>query len=426
MSSNESVGNGRTIAVLGGGAAGLSFAREVESVGHHAIVLEVSGTVGGPCATEVIDGRFYDICGRICGNGYRRVGALIRDYGLTTEPSPVFKYNRGSKSAVRMAVVGEQHALLARYAEFQRYEFPRIGEPGLHHSGALSMSARDWLAERGLDGLFETVGACFTAGGFGALDDALPALYFAKVAAYYFTSSPGPFGHRAPFTVTGGFWQLWDRMAADLSDVRCGVEVLSVDRSGPCIRIHTSAGSVTADDLVITIPVDQALPLLDASEDEREIAARVRRLDYCTTMCRVSGLPRPGTFIIGEPLQNPVPPGQLVAWRSQYADTDWTVCYSYGSKSLGPAESVELLRNEIERIGGRLLEVRNHRHWSRMPHFSGSDIADGIYERIEKNQGRQNTYLVGSLPSFELNECNVSYAQWVAKRFFGAATERRE
>ncbi|MDC0770736.1 flavin monoamine oxidase family protein [Streptomyces sp. HD] len=412
----------RTICVLGAGAAGLVFAREVERSGHRAIVLEASSTVGGPCTSEVIDGRAHDLCGRLCGNGYRQIGALIGEFGLTTQPaSQAFLFHPDSRSVSRVAAVefGAHRELLATYLELRRRQVPRIDEPGLAHSDALSVPARTWLAEHGLEPLLDSLGACFTAAGFGDVDDDLPALYFAKTTAYFFNGrKTHVLGHNGPFTVVGGFHQLWDRLAAQLSDVRCGVEVTSIARSGPHVTVHTTAGTVTADALVLTIPWDAALPLLaDATDDERDIARRIRRIDYYTTLCRISGAPTSGMYILTND-RRATHPGRLVALHNQHADTDWYVCYSYGGGELTAESALEQLHTEVEKIGGRIREVRLQRRWSRMPHFSGAAIADGVYRRIEANQGKHRTYVIGSLPAFELNECNVSYAQDAARRFF--------
>src|SRR5205085_5367277 len=42
-----------------------------------------------------------------------------------------------------------------------------------------------------------------------------------------------------------------------------------------------------------------------------------------------------------------------------------------------------------------------------------------VYERIEHQQGRLQTYHVGSLPAYELVECNVAYARELVRQHFG-------
>ena len=169
----------------------------------------------------------------------------------------------------------------------------------------------------------------------------LPALYFVKYAEMtgLLSSKPSLLGHAGAFTMAGGFRSLWQRVADRLPDVRCGVRIDRIDRTGGRVRVHTAQGLVEADDLVLTVPISQLLPVLDATEAERDIAGRVRTVDYQTTICAISGLPRSAFYLVRQatdPARDPARDGHCVSFHHRYPDRDVYACYSYGPSHDSP------------------------------------------------------------------------------------------
>ncbi|MEV5542361.1 FAD-dependent oxidoreductase [Saccharopolyspora shandongensis] len=83
-----------------------------------------------------------------------------------------------------------------------------------------------------------------------------------------------------------------------------------------------------------------------AAADERDIAARIRTIDYYTVLCRISGLPRGGMYLVRSEGEAP-PPGHCVAYRNRYSDTNVYTCYSYGAQGLETADIVRQLRDDV-------------------------------------------------------------------------------
>ncbi|GAA3438562.1 alpha/beta fold hydrolase [Kutzneria kofuensis] len=358
---------------MGAGVSGLTVARELERLGHAVTVLEAAGHVGGKCASVTLDGHVFDVGGHVCTGMYKRLRELLTELGLSTEDiTPVTRQPFLSQE-------GRQ-----RYKELRAERFPDIATAGLAHSArALAMPAREWLTE--LPEFEDAFGLGYTSSGYGRLRGDLPALYLVKYA-----EMTGLLCDRLtrPFTVAGGFGQVWDRVAASLKDVRCGVTISAIRRHGNRVLVTVGAETLQFDDLVLTVPLDQLLPVLDAREDERDIASRIRYHDYRTTFCTAPHQPRLAFTLYGD-----------VSFHHRYPDSEVCACYSYG-----PAD---------------VAEVFEERRWKYMPRFGCADLADGIYDRIEELQGRHRTYHVGSLPAFELVECNLDYAQEFVARHFG-------
>ncbi|MET9631055.1 cytochrome P450 [Lentzea sp. NPDC006480] len=394
----------KTVIVIGAGVSGLTTARALEKAGHRAIVLERGGEVGGKCASVDIDGHAFDLGGHVCTTKYQRLAALATELGLDTEPTTphrVFDARAGRSRP--------QSSAFFTYENFQRYthlrdtQFPRLGEPGLAHSAkALSAPARQWLESHGLEAMAESFGAGYTAAGYGSLDE-IPALYFLKYAEMtgLLSSARDLLGHAGSFTIKGGFGTLWRRVAQDL-DVRLGVKIEQISRGAGHVRVKAGEW-IDADALVLTVPIDQ-VPALDATPEEREIAAKVRYLDYRTMMCAAEGLPREAFSLVTQP-------AKVVSFHHRYEDSDVYACYAYGADD-------DVFDRDVKALGGEIRAPYLRKDWKFLPHFGSEDLSDGVLDRIEVMQGELNTFHIGSLPAFELVECTIAYAEDLVQRHF--------
>ncbi|SDP33290.1 Phosphopantetheine attachment site [Streptomyces sp. cf386] len=406
--------------MVGAGPSGLTVARALERAGHRVTVLEARDTVAGKCESVEIDGHAYDLGGHICTNQYERVAELAAELGVATEPTTPYRLLDTERATTTPQDTSFfRKDTFRRYQELRAREFPRIGEPGLAHSAkALAAPMREWLAEHGLEAMADSFGTGFTAAGYGYLDDDVPALYFVKYAEMtgLLGNKPELLGHPGAFTVRGGFATLWRRAAEELRDLRLGACVESVERHPGGVRVRTATESIEADDLVLTVSVDRALPFLDATGEERALAARIRDRAYHTTVATASGLPDAAFHFLKQHNDSRTATGHCVAYHHRYEDSDIRTFYSYGR----PDDVAALLRADIETLGGRLEEVHLRREWAFMPHFGTDDLRDGALDRLEAMQGHHHTHYAGGLPSFELVECVVAQAQELARRHFGA------
>ncbi|MGW3141575.1 protoporphyrinogen/coproporphyrinogen oxidase [Streptomyces sp. NPDC001139] len=408
----------RSVVVVGAGPSGLATARELERAGHRVTVLEEQDTVAGKCCSVTVDGLAYDLGGHICTSRYERTARLVTELGLETERTSryrVLDVEAGTASRQTMAFLRDE--AFGRYRALREREFPRIAEPGLAHSArALAAPVGEWIAAHGLEPMAESFGTGYTAAGYGYLDDDVPALYFVKYAEMTGLLSPLPelLGHAGAFTVAGGFGGLWQRVAEELKDVRCGVRVRSMERHADGVRVDTDSGCVDADELVLAVPLDRILPVLDACEDERDLASRVRSQAYHTTVASAPGLPQDAFYFLDGHTASRSATGHCVSYHHRYPGSEVRTFYSYGR----PEDVAARLRDDVARLGGRLARVHGRHAWAFMPHFGSADLADGALDRLDALQGRNRTFHVGGLPAFELIECAVAHAQDLARRHF--------
>jgi thioesterase domain-containing protein/acyl carrier protein len=414
----------RQVCVLGSGAAGLGAAWALERAGHRAIVLETLDDVGGRAWGEPAEhaGRSYDLGGQRNPPQSHRLGHLAAELGVATEAAPPAR-TLDAGNGERPGHPGSLRRAIAAYVPLRQHEFPRIGEAGLTHSAyALAQPVSQWLAERELSTVATVVGPSHTTTGHGRLDGDLPAIYFAKYieTTGILSTQPPALGHPHGFLVAGGVQRLWDRLAAKLSDVRCGVQIRHIARAADGVTVYTDTGTLEADDLVVALSFNQALSFLDASDEERDIAARVRYVDFCAALCTISGLPADIADAI-MPAAAIAPPGQCVGLQRLSPDQDMFTCYCYGADGMSTDDILAALHASIDSFGSRLERVHVVRRRRRMPHFGSDDIRNGIYERIEVQQGQQHTYIAGALPAFTLVESSLAYSQELVNRFFGGS-----
>lgn len=406
----------RTVAVLGAGASGLAAARELTRAGHRAIVLEARHGVAGQCASVEIDGRAHDLGGHGYSPAHHRLAALIAELGLRTAdtgPPTVFDPGTGRAGPREPEPLCER--VLARYRRIRAERFPRIAEPGLAHSArALAAPARHWLAEHRLTGLAEVFGAGYTAAGYGHLDLDLPALYLIKYAELTGLAE----GAERTRTIEGGFGALWQRVADELPEVRRGVRVERISRGAGGVRLLVDGSPLLVDDLVITVPLDEVLPVLDATEAERALAGRIRHLDLYTTLGSISGLPGGAHTLIRPHLRSSASRGRCVSYHRGHPDRDVLACHAYGREDLDGPAVADLLRADVTGWGGRLHRLHLQRRWRFMPHFAAADLAAGALEDLEARQGQRHTYHLGALPAFGLVECVLGHAQELIRRHF--------
>ncbi|GAB2968119.1 thioesterase domain-containing protein [Saccharothrix stipae] len=417
----------RTVCVVGAGPTGLTLARELHRTGHHPIVLEAADTPGGKCASIDVDGRGYDLGGHICTPRYTALAQLASHLGIPTEQAtPTLVHDPVTRTwappDLSPLTRSDGHR---RYAALRAARFPDIASPGLAHSArALAAPVDQWLADNRLQPLAAALGTGYTSAGYGQLRSDLPALYFVKYAELTGLVSDHPelMATAGAFTIAGGFGRLWQRIADTLPDIRLTTRIHRVERGGQGVRITTAAGVVEADDLVLTVPLGRLLPVLDATSEEREIAAKVRHIDYRTLVFTAEDLPRSGFYLLPERTGSSSAVGHCASFHHRHHDRDVYTGYVYGSPDHSEEKTAELLGEQTEQLGGRVRSVTLQRRWEFMPHFGSDDLREGVLDRLEDMQGRRRTYHAGSLPAFELIECTVAYAQDLARRFFPAPT----
>ncbi|KAG6557173.1 hypothetical protein Mapa_001100 [Marchantia paleacea] len=428
------------IAVVGGGPSGLAAALALTRLGFENVtVLERDSAVGGMCASAVIEGRAYDLGGQVLArDSSPTMRTLMKEMGIEMEDMShhrLAEINCKDGSYEDLKVAADYMSIMSITLKLQN-EAAATGRLGVHAlSDLASQPADEFLRARGFpNGVPTAVANGFTASGYGYPSE-VPYAYLQEFAR---TSMLGKI-----WRVKGGYGSFWEKVAASLQDVRCGVQVESVDRRADkvCLSVRNVNNSAVSDlefdKLIMTgssflfsskRDVDEGgtspSGILDYTGEERKLFSRVQTVEYYTTVLKISGLDLPVGFYYPKVYKDdPKTIGHPVAIQRFFADSDIYLLWSYSNAEVDQHKMMQFLYEDVRGMGGRVDELILQRKWRYFPRVSSRDMADGFYDKMSEMQGQNNTYYLGALLAFELTERNVSYAFDLVKKHFGTTKE---
>ncbi|MBS2025315.1 MAG: FAD-dependent oxidoreductase [Deltaproteobacteria bacterium] len=393
----------RTIAVLGGGVSGLTFAATLrERGGPRAVVFEREARVGGKSCTIEIDGRPHDM-GATMGVpiDYRRVLDFSRAAGIELDRFPEERHwclERGEPVSLnKKRELPKVLAQAARYMWLHATKWRGVNGTGLHHAQSELHTTWSELVKRdGLEAVSDRTLVYRAGYGYG-FDDEVPAVMYANLFR------PQTFlglTFRPSFVWRGGTQRIWETLAKDL-DVRTSTPIERIERDADGVTVHSNAGKERFDELVITTNPSDALPLLDARDDERRWFTQVRTWPYATFACAVPGLDegRTGVGYINANMRKDRE-GHPMAWVKRHADHDVAIFHLFAPPHLSDDQIAERIAGDVKRLGGRLDKVHVARRWKFFPHFTSAFMQSGGLQEVERWQGTQRTWLIGEVLSF--------------------------
>jgi thioester reductase-like protein len=416
----------KRVCVIGGGISGVTAAYELTRLGHHVTLVEKAPVVGGKCESIDVDGHWFDLGGNTMSVRYVATKALMQELGMEFEPttaSSLYSMERRSALQPDDSIYRREH--FDRYHDLRRALFPEIMEPGFVHQGSrLADPISRWARRNRMEALVRSFGTQYTAFGYGyANDSEMPAMYFVKIAeimGYLML------GNMVTSNVVGSTHDFLLRMADRVAEVRTSADVQRVVRGADEVLVDLRAPggdeSLSFDDIVLALPLEQSLAFLDATPEEADLFGRIRYLDYYTVVATIRGLPRDALYFVQEHCADPTRIGHVLAFHHRYEESDVYGVWSYGNDRMGPDDIVRFMEEDVDRMGGVVEQVHTVRLWKYMPHVAPDDLDDGFFERFEALQGANRTHYVGTLFNFELMEGATSYAWEVVRTHFRPAS----
>ncbi len=410
---------GARICVIGAGPSGLSVASELRARGYaNVVVLEASERVGGKSYTVDIAGRPHDL-GATMGVPYMyddvvRLGEASSARATAFPPQVQYDLTTGTKRAPRT-----------------------FSETAAFYAGALQYIATNMRFRAKSDGnlevphedLAEPFGIVAERYGFSAVGSALDT-YLTGYGYGFPASTPAVFGFRmlGPKAIVGAasgellMWEngttpIWEGVAKDL-DVRLNTPVLGIDRSGVRPMVETATGKTAYDRVVVACDPSQAVSVLDASSEERQVFSLIKHMPYSTFACRVRGLAE-GRAEVGYLRENMLEDraGHPMAWIKRYADDDVFVFHLFAPEALSDDAVMAKIREDMGKLGATKVELVEARRWKFFPHVDGDAMrCDRFFERARNLQGERGTFYANEALSMSTMADVNAFAKRIAEQ----------
>jgi len=393
------------VCVIGGGFAGISLARLLTDHGLSCTVLERSARLGGKSRTIHVDGVPVELGTCYMSFDYRSVQRFAKRFGSQTrrlrkgmcelryeDGTPVLRTARDvvRKSPIALRFILARSKLLARAQQRPR-------DPATDME--LATPTATWCRDRGLADFVDFLHGTTEAYGYGPIED-VPVAYSLRYNTPWLVLS-GALDHVCGFN-DSGFGGAVEALAAGLDVWReASIDALRFEQATGCWKITASGRSTTAQHLVVACP----LPALqvDAFNTPPWIAAllpHVQTNRYAAALVKADWFAEKRLHVSHPSTRC----DRVLAARFDGTAGDGRglyVCTLYPS-SLGRERIASDVMRDVSRLGGRRAEVLEvAAHGDYFPRLSGDAIRSGALGLIEREQGRQNLWLTGSLVAHE-------------------------
>lgn len=407
------------IGIIGAGPAGLTAAETLKELEYtNVTILEKSDHAGGKCRSFEYKGRSYELGAGIISKNNHTISALVKKYRIQTQPldfsrpslfidahtyrqlpSPTLTQN------IQQLYQGLKYiSLIRKYHQIQQPGFSKIHPD-------LCMPFTHWAKQHNLSLLIKEFAKYFTGFGYDFLEN-VPAAYAFK---YYSPQTLLAFIQGKIYTFPKGIQHLWTEVAKH-HDVRYNITIQHIERADT-IRVSAENASFEFDKLIITSPLDEALTMIDASDEEQELFLQIQWCDYSVVKCHITDFPTHEAGYLPDNFHTSRK-GHPLFWYHRYVDTDLYTFYVLVDKTISDTTIQTNVNELIQALDGKLQKSEPIIHWKYFPHVSGEQMQNGYYDRLESLQSKNNTYYAGELLNFSMVEQSAVYAKTLVERYF--------
>lgn len=413
-----------TIAIIGGGPAGLSAARLLAERGvRETTLFEARPRVGGKSHTVRHRGVLHEMGTCYSTLAHRTSNRWMRDLGV--KQRALGEQLMDGAPYMEWVKAGPGEPLLLQGPRFIRlwYAFQRALKAAPNDPEVRAMAAapiENWLARHKLHRARKFMLRAVTNLGYGRLDEVPTVQALAWCTPTLLVSG---LLNRLHMPRSG--WQnFWERLAKGLH-VRADEPVLGVERDADGVTVTTKNGATRFDDVVVTIPPDDFASVAALTPDEADIRDGMAWGRYATTLCEAANWFERGEIeAYSAALESDAPPGALLSARLAPDDVKGAGggrLYVAGQYAVGLDEHdlQTALTAEIEARGGRVLDLVDTCSWKYFPCYRREAVEDGLLERMKAIQGANRTWWSGAAFSHEavsnIVEHNVRLTRDIAR-----------
>jgi hypothetical protein len=220
-----------------------------------------------------------------------------------------------------------------------------------------------------------------------------------------------------------GYQELWNRVAKQHQVIFNAVITGVIRNEGKVTVKLVDDRTLIFDKLIITCSPLQAKKFLDVTEEEKYIFDRVLYFPGWRVAFLARNLPHDSFYSFYEPYMNKgYGPCLQTFYPEGQVDKD-TWLYS-SMFSLNKNEPLEPLLAQAEKLlqeefHGKDIQWLNRMYWPEYtPCFNCEDTKNGIYDKFEALQGKNNTYYMGGTISGSSHATVIEYAYDIVKKLF--------
>jgi hypothetical protein len=411
------------IAIAGAGASGIAAAHYLRNNGYQNVVIfERRDRIGGKCDTEKIDSLPYDLGATFVGSSYSEVGSLAKDFGIQFEPTlsnTVFMDNEEGTFRTRSLTetIRNRLAVTAYIIKIGSGRYESLFQPGFKKlDSSLIVPFGDWIRLNSPmpSALRSFFNYTFTPFGYGYMEE-VPACYAIKYYEKEFVSSLMKTGQAKH--VSGGFQSLWERIAQGM-EIQLSAEITQIQRRNDLVYLEAK-GQVPKSfhHLILTCPLDQAANLMDCDDQEWNILSKVKYYFYHSLLVEVpADFPAAlGYFPVNFHREKA---GHPLCWFWRFPQKNLALFYAFSEKDSDLDSVVVSIYRDSDLYSWKLGRIVTARSWRYFPHFSTSDLKNGIYDVLENLQGSRRVYFAGEIMNFSTVEMVTRYSKALVERFF--------
>lgn len=392
------------IAIIGAGPAGLSLARLLKERDiNDVVVFEAADRVGGKSRTMHHGDTIVEMGTCYASRAHRVTNRWMKELGIETKSVGESRF--GGAEFMDYVRAGDGPSLPFQLLTFLRKRSQLTKamsrpNPSLGTLAEASMDCQSWLAKYRLGKINHFMRRSTTALGYGFLDETsiIQAMRWNDLDLILSGAL-----NQLTMPVLG--WSdFWTQVANDL-DIRYSSQIKAIRRGSDMIDIDLGEETITANQLVCAIPLDDLLKITEANDAETRVCDGIEWSRYVTTLFAADNWF--DTYAVEgwhEPLTPGAPLGQLLSARLEGEEASLGGKLYVGGQLPGSytkAELGETLKLDVEKHGGELTNIIHQAEWKYFPRYLPEAIRNGLIEHMRDMQGTTRTWYTGATFSFE-------------------------
>lgn len=219
-----------------------------------------------------------------------------------------------------------------------------------------------------------------------------------------------------------GYQELWNRVAK-MHNVILNANITRIERKANEVVVSYNDQEIIFDKIIITCPLTRALNFLDATDEEKTLFNKVKYFPGWRVAFTAKNLPHEALYNFLETYMTSNYGPCLQAYFPVDEVEPGVWLYS-GGISLSKNEPIEphLKAAETflkEHFNAEVVEWVQTCYWpDYVPHFDLHEYTDGIHDKLENLQGKNNTYYAGGTMSGHSHATVVEYSYALVEKFF--------